>query len=154
MLRKLFCPLFLGFAVASCGDGGDGGTTPEPEDPLFPENFASSYTEVRDFRSGVPHPSFLRVYANSVGAADYTAGNYPLPEGSILVKEIYGDPAGSSIFGWVVMQKREPGFATSTGDWYWQEVDNDRTVLDSGVIQSCTGCHSACTSNDWLCTDP
>ena len=154
--RAALLPLLAGVAVASCGDDGDGGMDPDPdpEDPVFPADFASSFTEVRDFRSGVPHPSFLRVYANNTGASDYTAGNYPLAEGSVLVKEIYADPLGAQIVGWVAMQKREAGFATSSGDWYWQEVDEDRVVVDSGSIQNCIGCHSACTTTDWLCTEP
>ncbi|NNE42967.1 MAG: hypothetical protein HKN12_02050 [Gemmatimonadetes bacterium] len=158
-IRTFRAPLvliLLGVFVAACGD--EGSTMPDPDpdpvDPVFPSDFATSFTEVRDFRSGVPHPSFLRVYANSVGAADYTAGNYPLPEGTVLVKEIYNDPAGSDVFGWVVMQKREAGFSSGSGDWYWQEVDSDRTVLDDGSITNCIGCHNACTSTDWVCAEP
>jgi hypothetical protein len=52
------------------------------------------------------------------------------------------------------MQKREAGFAPSTGDWYWQEVDAGGTVTASGVIGSCVDCHAACVDRDWTCTEP
>lgn len=143
----------LAVALSGCGDEG---TAPAPagEDPVFPADYQQSFTMVRDCRFSIPHPSTITVHANATGAADYEAENYPLPEGTVLVKTLYADPACTAISGWVVMEKREAGFSPSAGDWFWQEVNGDGSVADSGVIQSCIGCHAACADRDWTCTEP
>jgi hypothetical protein len=125
-----------------------------PEEPLFPADYAQTYTMVRDCRFSIPHPSLITVHASPVSANAYTSEAYPLPQGTVLVKTLYSDTNCEDIAGWAVMQKREPGFAPASGDWYWQEVSVDRVVTNSGVIQSCVGCHSSCTSRDWTCAEP
>lgn len=136
------------------GCGGNGGTAPPAEEPAFPADYAQSYTMVRDCRFSIPHPSTITVHCSPEAADAYTTGTYPLPEGSVIVKTVYNDPGCSSIRSWSVMQKREANFAPAFGDWYWQEVNSDRVVTTSGVVQSCVGCHSMCTDRDWTCTDP
>lgn len=152
--------LFAGFLV-SCG--GDDAVSPLPEDPVFPSDYLQTYTEVRNLRSSNNHDgsnlatASVRVHCSPDAAADaYVNGNFPLPEGCILVKTQYSDPAGSVVTGFTVMQKRAPGTAPSSGDWFWQETDKDRKVLQSGQVTACIDCHTSnpdCTQ-DFTCALP
>jgi hypothetical protein len=152
---RLTLPVFAAL-VGACG--GDEGTNPPPpaEDPVFPANYAQAYTEVRNLRFSSEHDGhYIRVHCSPGSATEYTAGTYPLPEGTVLVKSLYNDPAGTVLDGFAVMQKRAPGTAPSTGDWYWQSVDATRNVVQSGQITACISCHTGCTNNrDLTCTDP
>jgi hypothetical protein len=131
--------------LVSCG--GDDGTSPTPEEPAFTEDYLTTYTEVRDLRSSNNHDGSLsnvgsiRVHASPAAAATaYTNLSFPLPEGTTLVKTQYADPAGNTLTGYTVMQKRT-GFAPGSGDWYWQTVDANRNVVESGAIAECINCH-------------
>jgi hypothetical protein len=151
-------PLIVSVAVASCGD--DSGTDPEPmEEPDFPADFATSYSLVADARPSIPHPQCIEVYCSPGSAADYSSSNYPLAEGTILVKEMRPDfQCSGNPTGWVSMRKLATGASPVTGDWYWQELDANRNVThsnDKGNIESCTGCHVDCSlTDDWTCIDP
>jgi hypothetical protein len=153
LILLLLIPV-LGVFV-SC-DGDNGTTTPPVEDePAFPEDYQSAYTLVRDCRTSTTHPSNVTVHASPEAADDYMNGNYPLAEGSILVKTIHADLDCMTVDGYVVMQKGPPGTAPDSGDWIWQEVDENRKVLQSGTLQACISCHRSCTNGrDFTCTDP
>jgi hypothetical protein len=60
--------------------------------------------------------------------------------------------------GFVSMEKLTSGSSPATGDWYWQELDANRTVTrsnDKGNVQACLGCHVDCSlAEDWTCVDP
>ncbi|MGQ0720504.1 MAG: cytochrome P460 family protein [Candidatus Eiseniibacteriota bacterium] len=142
-------PVLLAVVLTSCGD--DEGTDPTPEEAAFPTDYMTTYTEVRDLRLSNNHDgSFsnvgaIRVHAAPAAAATaYTNLSFPLPDGTTLVKTQYADPAGNTLTGFTVMQKRA-GFAPGSGDWYWQTVDADRNVVESGAVAECITCHVADT---------
>ncbi len=155
-------PALLAGLLVSCG--GDDGTSPPPaEDPLFPADYLQTYTEVRNLRTSSNHDgsnldvAAIRVHCSPGAAADaYVNGVYPLPEGCVLVKTEYADPIGSTVVGYTVMQKRAPGTAPFSGNWYWQEADRDRKVIQSGQIETCIACHTTNSdcSEDFTCTLP
>ena len=73
-----------GFLAAGCGDDDD--PAQPAVDPFFPRTVLADYVEVRDCRNSIDHAGQVRVYANPGAAADYVEGNYPLAEGSVIVK--------------------------------------------------------------------
>ena len=157
MRRRL---LFLSVLVAAgawqmAGCGSDKSTDPpEDREPFFPETFEQSYTMVRDCRPSEVHTNYVTVWADPASAQDYLDGNYPFEVGAVIVKVLYTDASCTEIRQYDAMKKGPAGTALDSGDWLWQEVRADRSVLSEGVQRACTSCHVACTSRDFTCTDP
>jgi hypothetical protein len=152
--------LSAGCLAACSGDDGGSGPPPGPVAPYFPADFLSSYVEVRDCRLTTEHADNgavrVQVYASPECAAQYLTAIYPLPQGAILVKELWGDAACSQLVGYVTMRKGAVGTAPTYGDWEWQEVTPGRQVLSTGVQTACLRCHAGvdCLNRDFTCTDP
>ncbi len=152
MHRRL--PIVLPFvALATC----DGGSEPPPADPLFPADYAATFTEVRDCRTSADHDlTHVRVFADPVALDAYTTRGEPLPDGSLLVKEEHADETCTDLVGFAVMM-REEGYDPDRGDWHWQKLDADRRVTQDGRLERCGGCHSLCeepSGFDWTCAEP
>ena len=159
-LLSLLGAALLGALLTSCSD--DDTTGPPPEEPLFPADYLTSFTEVRDIRLSNNHDgsaanvNAVRVHCSPEAADEYTNEIYPLPLGSIVVKTEYADLTGSVIRGYTVMMKGPAGTAPASRDWIWQEVDADRRVLQTGQLSTCIQCHttnSDCTE-ELFCTLP
>jgi hypothetical protein len=118
-------------------------------DPFFPADFAAVWTEVRDCRQSIDHDlHFILVHANDASAEAYAAGDYPLPEGTVLVKSLFQDDLCTQPDGFASMRK-------AGGAWEWQKLAADRTVTESGALLQCSSCHASCTEGrDSTCTDP
>jgi hypothetical protein len=136
-------------------------TDPDLGDPFFPDDYLSSYTQVRDCRSSTDHDLHkIRVLTDPAALAPYQERLEPFPPGAIVLKEEH-DFADSDCSGdivvWTVMQKLEAGASSDTLDWSWQKVDADRTVTELDK-PGCFGCHSDCTPEtdgyDYTCTVP
>lgn len=129
-------------ALAACGTDASPG-----EPPLFPENYAATYQEVRDCRHSLEHDLMrVRILASPDAVTPYTGRGQPFPTGSIILKEQYdgGDTdCTGPILSYTVMQKLEDGASPETLGWTWQEVGEDRKIIDSPTA-SCVQCHRAC----------
>lgn len=140
-LRGLQIIALTAFA-AGCPDEG------EPVDePSFPEDYAASYTEVRNCRGSGDHDLHnIRILVDAAGLAAYQDRMEPFPEGSIVLKEEYefsdADCEGD-IVRWTVMTRLVEGTAPETLDWAWEDVDADRVVV-SRDLDRCIGCHTGC----------
>lgn len=143
-----------GFLAAGCGDDDD--PVQPAVQPFFPRTVLADYVEVRDCRNSIDHAGQVRVYANPGAATDYVEGNYPLAEGSVIVKPRWiGLDCEGPPNGYVAMRKVAAGTSPETGDWEWQTVSADFKVTQSGFLRNeCAGCHSACAETDYLCTEP
>ena len=123
-------------------DGTDGGAAPD-----FPEDYAASYTEVRNCRGSGDHDLHnIRILVDPSGRQAYEGRAEPFPEGAVVLKEEhdFGDTACSGeILQWTVMRKLAAGSSPDTLDWAWQTVDADRTVVDEDLPR-CIGCHQSC----------
>lgn len=151
-LRHALPGLLLALVLTSCGgedDGTSSSTGSDPENgPVFPENYAATYTEVRNCRPSGDHDlNVIRVLADPTALGPYQNHDAPIPVGAILLKEEYdfSDPTCSGpIVQWTVMQRLAAGTATDKLDWKWQLVDSQRNV--TGVdTPKCYGCHTGCT---------
>ena len=158
-------PFMIVLFVSGCGDDGGGGgmmgTGASTDTILFPVDYQSTFTLVRDCRAGIWHVGSLgrvKVYINQESLDGYTAlWNSPdpaieLPLGTVLVKEVYGTTSDCSdpMTEWAVMKKEDPGYNPSGGDWHWQSVGTDRTILneEDGIVQRCIDCHMGALSCD------
>ena len=120
-------------------------------EPNFPDDYQQSYQRVVDCVGSADHNlTQVVIYASPEAAWAYhpePSGAFPLPEGTVLVKEEYSDPGCTQLTGHTSMRKLD--------DWIFQRLDKDRQVIEWGEskeIQRCSGCHSLCGADtDGLC---
>ena len=152
LLRTLMLVATLAGLAPSCVD---------PGTPLFPEGYASTYTEVRDCRqSGDHNLHMMRVLADPAARGPYETHSEPFPVGATVLKEEYdfGDfDCSGPIVQWTVMQRLEDGASPARLDWTWQTVSSDRVVTEEDPI-GCANCHQGCgvppDGFDGTCTVP
>ena len=137
-LRALAIGLLATAVIAGC-------PSDEPAaEPLFAAEYASTFREVRSCRRSGDHDlAYVKVWADPVALEAYTTRAMPFPDGSVIVKEEFADPACTSLTGWTAM-RREAGLDPDAGDWHWQRLETDRTVSDDGLVQRCRSCHMEC----------
>ena len=127
--------------------------------PMFPENYAATYQEVRNCRRSLDHDLMtIRVLASPDAIAPYTGRTLPFGVGAIIVKEQYSDidtSCAGPVLEYTVMRKTES--APDALDWEWQRVDNERHVLEVD-LDRCISCHTSCgkapEGYDGTCTVP
>jgi Cytochrome P460 len=153
--------LILGSLLLGCGGGGD--STPDaPSVPaVFPDDYATTYTEVRGCRLSLEHDLFhIKVLADPAALTPYNDHATAFPVGAVVLKEQYGeddDTCSGAIVKYTVMQKLAAGAAPADIDWTWQEVKADFKVDSSIDIVRCTSCHKECVEPpgyDGTCTEP
>ncbi len=113
------------------------------------------------------------VWVDDPSAASYDqilSGSRPdaaaaqMPDGAVVVKELYTDRDCTTVDRWVAM-KKIAGFDPTHGDWFWQDVAPTRAVLSEGQQPRCSDCHEgradgtcigygAVNGMDYLCTAP
>ena len=139
--------------ACGCGDDDGGGSIDgAPPDagpePIFPADYATSYTKVRDCRSSTSHDFHsIVIWADPDAANPYLDRDAPFPVGSIVLKEEYdiGDTeCTGDVVEYAVMQRLEPGSAPDVQlDWFWQELDENSEVISENS-SLCFGCHDDC----------
>ncbi len=143
--------LALGGA-AGCGDDDgasiDGAPPDAAPEPLFPADYASTWTMVRDCRTSTSHDFHgIIIYADPEAAPPYLERDAPFPVDSVIVKEEYdlGDTeCTGDIVQWTVMKRLEEGSAPAAQlDWFWQELDENREVTTQNDSR-CYACHLNC----------
>jgi hypothetical protein len=150
-------PLVALVATACPGDDGDDGGV----EPRFPEDYAASYTEVRNCRGSGDHDlNNIRILVDPAALTPYQWRQEPFPVGAVVLKEEYdfGDTSCSgALTQWTVMQKLADGSAPDTLDWAWQQVDAERRVVDEDTPR-CIACHQGCgvapDGYGWTCSIP
>lgn len=140
----------LGVALLLCAAAcGDDETHPSGPSPLFPEDYASSYVEVRNCRPSGDHDlNIIRVLADPAALDPYVNRDQPIPEGAVLLKEEYDfgeTDCNAPIKQWTVMVRLAQGSSPDTLDWRWQRVDSGRQVVEQDAPR-CAACHAACNA--------
>jgi hypothetical protein len=152
-------------AALALGCGDDGGARPidagqaDASAPLFPADWAASFTEVRDCRGSADHLlNRIRVVVDDAALGPYQDRATPFPDGATALKVEYGsDDCSDSPIRFTVMVK--DAARTDALGWRWQDVDADRVVTEVDGA-SCRTCHAACTGAgdavgyDFTCTEP
>jgi len=150
-MRRALVALLAAAPLVAC-DGGGGGEAggPPAAEPIFPADYASTYTEVRDCRQSGDHDlNIIRVLADPSALGPYQNHDAPIPAGGVVLKEEYdfADPTCSGpIKQWTVMVRLADGSSPETLDWHWQRVDAERRV-NGDDEQRCIACHTGCTSD-------
>lgn len=113
---------------------------PELRTWLDERRYADWQAESAPHASLGPHFGRVRTFFNESLFASLEAGNGEHPQGSAVVKELYGN--GAEVRGWSVMIKQAP---TSDGgaNWYWLEVFDTSIFADGPNAGICTGCHTS-----------
>lgn len=126
-------------------DGGDAAPVDAGPPPGFPEDVEQQYTEMRDCRGSHEHElRYIRVFASEGAREPYAAlsPDVPYPVGANLVKLEYDDEACTQLLGYTEMLKLPKGENPAGGDWLWQRLDADRTVIETGAPWRCINCHT------------
>lgn len=134
--------------LSTLGCGDDAPDPPAGPDPLFPADYAATYTEVRDCRPSGDHDlNVIRILVDAEALGPYQDRDEPFPVGAVVLKEEYSfdDPTcAGPIEQWTVMVRLEPDSSPTTLDWRWQRVDAERNVVGEDTPR-CYGCHTGCT---------
>jgi Cytochrome P460 len=101
-----------------------------------------------------PHGAFLNNYVSDVAAASIAAATdlvalHGMANGSIVVEENYGP---DKTLAALTVMYRVQNFNPAAGDWFWAEYLPDGTVVLSGKVDGCIGCHVNVNANDMLFT--
>lgn len=161
-------PALFALAALSFGcDDGDDPSAPDAAVPVFADDWAERYVELRDCRHSIEHDlEFIRVLADPAAAERFRACvTYeeptdpacadPFAEGAVVLKAQYRDAACTDLLRWSAV-RREAAAPAEGGGWRWQEVGADGTVRVDGAPPACVRCHQGCEgSRDLLCAmDP
>ena len=122
---------------------------------FLPLDYQTTFRPVRDCRQVVEHQnSYQKVLTNPVASDPYTTASYPLPVGSVVVAEQYGDDSScGSLNGYYLMAKEKQGYDNAGNDWHWQKLDLNGRIEQDGKLQACASCHQAkCAASDYLCS--
>jgi hypothetical protein len=125
--------------------------------PLLPVAYPARFATVRDCRSSGDHALAHILIKVEAGLEErYERGPFPLPAGTVIVKEEFADRDCTDLSGWTLMHKEAAGYDPQFGDWRWQRLDAARKVLEDGKITRCASCHAApsCRARDFACAEP
>lgn len=144
--------LFVGliFGASACGSDEfayDSGS-------FFPENWESTYTQVENCKKSAVHSGpYVAVWADAAGAPLYdgTDSARAADEGTIIVKPQYSDEGCTNLTAVTVMRKGKPGTAADKGDWEYQNLKGDGSIVEEGQVGYCVSCHTGCSDKDYLC---
>jgi hypothetical protein len=131
---------------------------PNPQ-MVLPEDYRTAFAQVQDCGNSIDHnfmDVIVRVRAEDV--ARYRSGPYPLPKGTLIVKEEYRGQGCVDFAGYTVMRKEEAGYFPAGGDWQWFTLDTTGMVLKDGKAPVCASCHGSSTNcgpaHDFTCPGP
>ena len=96
------------------------------------------------------HKAFFRVRFNDIAKNALTDnGKLPVgttfPSGSLIVKELHDNAAGTALKGYAIMEKL-PADPNAGGQWVWAEYVSTTTpsgILIAGKGSECISCHSS-----------
>jgi hypothetical protein len=101
------------------------------------------------YEGSEPHGALLTTYVSRRALGALEAGEAPLPDSTILVKENY---APDSTLVAVTVMFKVPGYNADHGDWYWLKRKPDGAIEAEGRVQSCIRCHGSHAAGDYIMT--
>lgn len=145
----------LSLALTGCDD--DPEVAADAGVPVFPADYLSSFTEVRDCRQSIEHElEYVRLLVPADQAAEISRCMTPgttcdaaLPVGTLLVKPQYLDPGCTDLLRVTAARRETAAAAGDRAAWRWQEVTAAGAVTvdgdgSEGAAARCVGCHAAC----------
>lgn len=98
-----------------------------------------------------PHGAYLKIYVNDTAFQAIQNKTLPMPTGSIIVKENYGDDKETLMA--VTPMYKVADFNPESGNWFWGKYGADGSVQAAGKVQGCIDCHRKAKDKDWLFTE-
>lgn len=93
----------------------------------------------------------IHVHVSPEALEAFKEERYPLPEGTIILKEKFSSIDAASPELYTGMLKREKGYNPKVGDWEFFTLSGNRHAITSrGRIESCMDCHQARAKSDYL----
>jgi len=139
--------------------GPDDQPAPDAPPALFPDDYASTYTEVRNCRNSIDHDLMrIRVLASPEALQAYTDRTTAFPPGAIVLKEQFDDSdidCAGPIVEITVMQKLD---VPDQLGWAWQKTNAAHAQIEFDQ-KKCVNCHMMCGvpsegGYDGTCTQP
>ena len=95
--------------------------------------------------------NWVSIYVNETAESTYRSASSPYPFCSKIVKPIYTDASGTTVFKLTVMVKLSPGYDPENADWWYGVYDaSGTTVKRQGVLRDCIPCHKQAAETDYL----
>ncbi len=108
----------------------------------------------KDVLDSASHNAYIDIYANDLGVNAYLKRVNKFPVGSELFKPLYADKKRKNIVRLVIMVKKEAGYDSEHGDWWYGVYDKTgKEAWYQGRIHSCIKCHTIAKESDYLFTD-
>jgi hypothetical protein len=100
-----------------------------------------------------PHGTQQTWYSTNIEPV-IDANSFQAPVGTVSIKRFDMDADGTDD-GLAVMIKREPGYDSANGDWYYDMRMLDGTIMADnalcrGKIAMCIDCHQGASATDYL----
>jgi hypothetical protein len=101
--------------------------------------------------SNDPHQGWIHVYVTQQGQDVMRTGKGVYPQGTVILKQKFSDPAGKYSDLFTGMVKREKGYNPEAGDWEFFALNSDATVsMTPHNVQSCIDCHAPFRATDFV----
>jgi hypothetical protein len=163
--------LMLVNGVASRGGGAQAHVVDAKGNLRVPENYRTLYQSLGTWAiaadTGRSSKEMHDVYA-SPGAIDAFRAAGHFPDGTVLVKEVFGTTTApmttgtvshaTKLKGWFVMvrdsKNTRPGNALWGDGWGWSWFDADKPLktTSTNYKTDCLGCHVPARASDWIYT--
>ena len=129
--------------VFGCSDD-----SPQMAAKLYPDDYAATFTEVRNCRYSIEHSLVnIRVLASPDAVAAYQDRVDPFLTDAIIVKEEYAEDdmaCAGTIEAITVMKKLPFESSPSSLDWLWQRVYTNGPPVVEPDDEDCIRCHTDC----------
>lgn len=114
---------------------------------------AKSYTSLpalnTELKKSPTHEGMMvRTHLDQAAMTAFTNKSFPLPDGSVSVKE--GHKTAEGPVEMLFVMKKIKGYDSANGDWFYAMVAPDGTAKGKGKIQMCISCHSTAKNKDYI----
>ena len=153
MIRSAFILFFTGLCLFFWGCSDDTETTTLDDGP---GEYKADYKTSADFftlQSGSvagnsPHGTVQMWYSSNMRSL-VDQDSFTVPKGTVSIKEFDND-GSPGVDGLAIMIKKEAGYDAENNDWLYEMRGMDGSVMDSGKLEMCIGCHQNFASKDYL----
>jgi len=97
------------------------------------------------------HKAYIDIHINKLGIKAYVEQLDEFPVGTQIIKPLFSTKTSKKIHKLAIMVKKEKGFDTEHGDWWYGVYDaKGKEAWHQGKIHSCIKCHETVKETDYL----
>ncbi len=131
-----------------CADNPCGGAPTAEVDVSDWENWVKM-TDTRLLSKGHGR-AYVDIYVEAKHAGLYRGATGPYPVGFKTVKAQYKTPTTTQLKNITVMAKRNRGYDSENGDWWYAVLNENGGVMNQGKIEMCVDCHDQASARDYV----